>query len=116
MTTCGCAFAGFMPISLADAAQWEVRRTPVPGILDNRVHEGRVRPGQRFVGGVRHYVRVADEVLSATRSGGRPQGDTPVAAQPFTHVGVPHAEHYRRLLRTFARAKERFIVHLRPED
>jgi hypothetical protein len=25
-----------------------------------------VRPGQRFVGGVRHYVRVADEVLSAT--------------------------------------------------
>jgi uncharacterized protein (TIGR02677 family) len=36
--------------------------------------------------------------------------------QPFTHLGVPNAGLYRRLLRTFARAKERFIVHLRPED
>ena len=35
---------------------------------------------------------------------------------PFTHLGVPNADQYRRLLRTFARAKERFIVHLRPED
>ena len=65
---------------------------------------------------MRHYVPVADEVLSATRGGGRPQGDTPVTAQPFTYLGVPHAEQYRRLLRIFARAKERFIVHLRPED
>ena len=39
-----------------------------------------------------------------------------MAAQPFTHLGVPNAEQYRRLLRVFARAKERFIVHLRPED
>ena len=36
--------------------------------------------------------------------------------QPFTHLGVPNAGLYRSLLRTFARAKERFIVHLRPED
>lgn len=36
--------------------------------------------------------------------------------QPFTHLGVPNADLYRSLLRTFARAKERFIVHLRPED
>ena len=36
--------------------------------------------------------------------------------QPFTHLGVPNAVLYRSLLRTFARAKERFIVHLRPED
>jgi uncharacterized protein (TIGR02677 family) len=36
--------------------------------------------------------------------------------QPFTHLGVPNADLYRGLLRTFARAKERFIVHLRPED
>ncbi|HEX9030819.1 MAG TPA: TIGR02677 family protein [Streptosporangiaceae bacterium] len=36
--------------------------------------------------------------------------------QPFTHLGVPNAELYRTMLRTFARAKERFIVHLRPED
>jgi hypothetical protein len=39
-----------------------------------------------------------------------------VAAQPFAHLGVPNAARYRRLLRVFARAKERFIVHLRPED
>jgi len=37
-------------------------------------------------------------------------------AQPFTHLGVPNAALYRSLLSTFARAKERFIVHLRPED
>ena len=36
--------------------------------------------------------------------------------QPFTHLGVPNAGLYRSLLSTFARAKERFIVHLRPED
>jgi uncharacterized protein (TIGR02677 family) len=38
------------------------------------------------------------------------------APQPFTHLGVPNADLYRSLLGTFARAKERFIVHLRPED
>jgi uncharacterized protein (TIGR02677 family) len=36
--------------------------------------------------------------------------------QPFTHLGVPNAQQYRAILTTFARAKERFIVHLRPED
>ncbi len=36
--------------------------------------------------------------------------------QPFTHLSVPNAGLYRSLLLTFARAKERFIVHLRPED
>src|ERR1700728_3532828 len=65
---------------------------------------------------MRHDVRVADEVLSSTRGRGKPQGDSRLAAQPFTHLGVPNAEQYRRLLRVFARAKERFIVHLRPED
>src|SRR6202045_3884261 len=65
---------------------------------------------------MRHDVRVADEVRSSVRGPGKPQADAPVAAQPFTHLGVPHAEHYRRLLRGFGRAKERFIVHLRPED
>ena len=65
---------------------------------------------------MRHHVHVADEVLSPERGREKPQGGTPGAAQPFTHLGVPHAEQYRRLLRIFARAKERFIVHLRPED
>jgi uncharacterized protein (TIGR02677 family) len=65
---------------------------------------------------MRHHVRVADEMLSSERGREKPQGGTPGAAQPFTHLGVPHAEQYRRLLRIFARARERFIVHLRPED
>jgi uncharacterized protein (TIGR02677 family) len=36
--------------------------------------------------------------------------------QLFTHLSVRNADLYRSLLRTFVRAKERFIVHLRPED
>jgi uncharacterized protein (TIGR02677 family) len=47
-------------------------------------------------------------VYQPTRDPGEPQ--------PFTHLGAPNAGLYRSLLRTFARAKERFIVHLRPED
>ena len=65
---------------------------------------------------MRHDVRVADDVLSSARGRENPQHGAPVAAQPFTHLGVPNAEQYRRLLRIFARAKQRFIVHLRPED
>jgi hypothetical protein len=47
-----------------------------------------------------------------------PSQDAAVHAEPlpFTHLSVPNAALYRSLLRTFARAKERFIVHLRPED
>jgi uncharacterized protein (TIGR02677 family) len=63
-----------------------------------------------------HYVLVADEVFSSARGRGKPQGDSPGTAQPFNHLSAPNAEQYRRLLRVFARAKERFIVHLRPED
>jgi uncharacterized protein (TIGR02677 family) len=65
---------------------------------------------------MRHDIRVADEVSPSARGQGKPQGKNPDDAQPFTHLGVPNADQYRRLLRTFARAKERFIVHLRPED
>ncbi|MFC4011117.1 TIGR02677 family protein [Nonomuraea purpurea] len=36
--------------------------------------------------------------------------------QPFAHLSAPNAAFYRGILRAFARAKERFIVHLRPED
>ncbi|MBB2909865.1 uncharacterized protein (TIGR02677 family) [Streptosporangium becharense] len=36
--------------------------------------------------------------------------------QPFAHLSAPNASLYRRVLRVFARAKERFVVHLRPED
>lgn len=41
---------------------------------------------------------------------------TPAAAQPFAHVSAPNAPLYRDVMRAFAQAKERFIVHLRPED
>jgi uncharacterized protein (TIGR02677 family) len=51
-------------------------------------------------------------VISGVSQAARGQGEP----QPFTHLGVPNADLYRSLLRTFARAKERFIVHLRPED
>jgi uncharacterized protein (TIGR02677 family) len=59
---------------------------------------------------------MAAEVFSSARGRGKTQDDIPTVAQPFTHIGVRNAEQYRRLLRVFARAKERFIVHLRPED
>jgi len=51
---------------------------------------------------------VVSEIPQAARDRGEPQ--------PFTHLSVPNADLYRSLLLTFARAKERFIVHLRPED
>ncbi len=35
---------------------------------------------------------------------------------PFAHLSAPNAPLYREILCVFARAKERFIVHLRPED
>ncbi|MEO3860541.1 TIGR02677 family protein [Acrocarpospora sp. B8E8] len=37
-------------------------------------------------------------------------------ALPFAHLSAPNSSLYRDILRAFARAKERFIVHLRPED
>ncbi|XRQ04547.1 TIGR02677 family protein, partial [Actinomadura welshii] len=36
--------------------------------------------------------------------------------QPFAHLSAPNAALYREVLQSFSRAKERFIVHLRPED
>jgi uncharacterized protein (TIGR02677 family) len=36
--------------------------------------------------------------------------------QPFAHLSAPNVSLYRDVLRVFARAKDRFIVHLRPED
>ncbi|WP_407288168.1 TIGR02677 family protein [Streptomyces sp. BP-8] len=35
---------------------------------------------------------------------------------PFTHLTVPNAALYRQVMRAFLAAKERFAVHLRPED
>jgi uncharacterized protein (TIGR02677 family) len=65
---------------------------------------------------MRHDVGVAGKSPPSARNQEETQGTVPGDAQPFTHLGVRNADQYRRLLRTFARAKERFIVHLRPED
>jgi uncharacterized protein (TIGR02677 family) len=35
---------------------------------------------------------------------------------PFAHLSAPNAALYRDVLLTFARARDRFIVHMRPED
>ncbi len=43
-------------------------------------------------------------------------GDDAVAAQPFAHLSAPNVAFYRDVLRTFVRARDRFIVHMRPED
>ncbi|GAA0922634.1 TIGR02677 family protein [Nonomuraea longicatena] len=40
----------------------------------------------------------------------------PPQPQVFAHLGAPNAALYRAIMAVFARAKERFIVHLRPED
>jgi uncharacterized protein (TIGR02677 family) len=57
---------------------------------------------------MRQVVVVVSEAPRAAQFQGEPQ--------PFTHLSVPNAGLYRSVLRTFARAKERFIVHMRPED
>jgi uncharacterized protein (TIGR02677 family) len=57
---------------------------------------------------MRQYVTVPSAALQPTRDQDGPQ--------PFTHLSVPNARLYRSVLAAFARAKERFIVHLRPED
>lgn len=36
--------------------------------------------------------------------------------QPFAHLSAPNAELYRDVLVVFVRARDRFIVHMRPED
>jgi uncharacterized protein (TIGR02677 family) len=36
--------------------------------------------------------------------------------QPFAYLSAPNAELYSRILVVFAQARERFTVHLRPED
>ncbi|GAA3040764.1 hypothetical protein GCM10020000_19180 [Streptomyces olivoverticillatus] len=40
----------------------------------------------------------------------------PTGYAPFAHLTAPNSALYRRTMRTFLTAKERFAVHLRPED
>jgi uncharacterized protein (TIGR02677 family) len=45
-----------------------------------------------------------------------PSGPARAGYAPFAHLTVPHAALYRRVMGAFLAAKERFAVHLRPED
>ena len=84
--------------------------SPVPDFdLGDRLRQAALRASRaNFVGSVRHDVVVVSGSPQSARGQSEPQ--------PFTHLSVPNAGLYRSLLSTFARAKERFIVHLRPED
>jgi len=42
--------------------------------------------------------------------------EDPAPRQPFAHLSAPNAALYRDVLLAFARARDRFIVHMRPED
>ncbi|MFF4349098.1 TIGR02677 family protein [Streptomyces sp. NPDC001530] len=45
-----------------------------------------------------------------------PADRLPTGYTPFTHLTTPDSALYRRLMGVFLAAKERFVVHLRPED
>src|SRR5882757_11023371 len=45
-----------------------------------------------------------------------PSGPSATGYGPFAHLTVPNSALYRRVMRTFLTAKERFAVHLRPDD
>ncbi|HEX5119762.1 MAG TPA: TIGR02677 family protein [Pseudonocardiaceae bacterium] len=49
-------------------------------------------------------------------TGHQPADDRTAPRQPFAHLSAPNAALYRDVLLTFTRARDRFIVHLRPED
>ncbi|MFR9673314.1 TIGR02677 family protein [Streptomyces sp. TR02-1] len=46
----------------------------------------------------------------------QPAGTDATDYAPFAHLTAPNAALYRAVMRTFLAAKERFAVHLRPED
>ena len=98
------------PIVLAHAALSDVfeLRIPTRIVFGSGRLAAMAASCAHSVGGVRQYVVVVSGAPQPARGQGEPQ--------PFTHLSVPNADLYRNLLRTFARAKERFIVHLRPED
>ena len=45
-----------------------------------------------------------------------PPGEAGRSARPFAHLDVPLAVVYRRVMAVFMAAKQRYVVHLRPED
>jgi uncharacterized protein (TIGR02677 family) len=52
----------------------------------------------------------------ASRSQAAPGGEARPGARPFAHLDVPLTPLYRRVMAVFMAAKQRYVVHLRPED
>ena len=52
----------------------------------------------------------------APRARPDPGGEVRPGARPFAHLDVPLAPLYRRVMAVFTAAKQRYVVHLRPED
>ena len=50
------------------------------------------------------------------RPGANHADDARLGPRPFAHLDVPLASLYRRVMAVFTGAKQRFVVHLRPED
>lgn len=68
------------------------------------------RGSARTVGAVRHNGSVTtDQHTEDATAETAPR-------HPFAHLSAPNAALYREVLMTFARARDRFIVHMRPED
>ncbi len=53
---------------------------------------------------------------ATSRSQQGPVGEARHGARPFAHLDVPLTPLYRRVMTVFMAAKQRFVVHLRPED
>lgn len=53
---------------------------------------------------------------AATRTHPSQWAAMPTDYAPFAHLTTPNSDLYRAVMRTFLAAKERFAVHLRPED
>jgi len=58
---------------------------------------------------------MATDRVPSAESGSAPEA-APSRYQPFAHLTAPNAELYRAIMGVFVAEKERFTVHLRPED
>ncbi|MBL7550512.1 DUF2397 family protein, partial [Frankia sp. AgB1.9] len=60
---------------------------------------------------------MVDQDEPGGRVAGGPGAQNPSSEPaPFAHLSAPNATLYRDVLTAFVRARDRFIVHLRPED
>lgn len=82
--------------------------------LCHAVLQGGTCPMQRGGAGTVGAVRQNGAVTTDQHAEDATAPTTP--RHPFAHLSAPNATLYREVLMTFARARDRFIVHMRPED